>query len=102
MMFGLALLLIGLFEGSYGAVMCGDRVTGSINSSEVANFTFNLTYDYPVVRLDTCNSSFDTYLYFWDDSGTLIKECDDCGSCGVRTILNIKNLTSGVYTIGVT
>ena len=49
--------------------------------------------------ISTCGSQYDTWLqlYEWDDSmGTPIYSCDDCGDCGVQTVMNVPSgLTAG-------
>ena len=85
-----------------GSIDCGESLSGTTTQAgEVQNYTFELTDEYPVVQISTCGSNFDTYLYFWDSDGDLIQSCDDCGSCGLSTVLTFDNLDTGSYYIGV-
>ena len=84
-----------------GYVDCGDSVTGSIVSYEIEYLVFNLRTGYSEVEISTCGSSYDTYLYFYDENGGLVTSCDDCGSCGYQTILTLCNVANGFYYIGV-
>ena len=84
-----------------GSVDCGGSVYGSIEANEINIYTFELTDDYSVVQFSTCGSNYDTYLYLYDSEGDEIENCDDCGSCGVQTVLTVDGLSTGSYYIGV-
>ena len=84
-----------------GSVDCGETVYGSIESYDINLYSFYLLEDEDIVVLDTCNSSYDTYLYLYDEFGYELSRCDDCGSCGVRTVLTLYNVDAGSYYIGV-
>ena len=84
-----------------GSVDCGETVYGSIESYDINLYSFYLLEDEYVVVLNTCNSSYDTFLYLYDEYGYDVYNCDDCGSCHLRAILTLYNLDAGLYYIGV-
>ena len=108
-MFGLVITIASLLyfaiNAEYDVIECGDVVYGeTTNMSRTANYTFRIDdgNDY-YVTFSSCNSSYDTYLYLYDEDGDLIRKCDDCGACGTRTVLkSYQQLSDGDYmlTIG--
>ena len=57
-----------------------------------------------IYTLDSCGSGFDTYIHVYNRTGPAITNrpsspvatCDDCGPCGLRTVLTV-NLDPGNY-----
>lgn len=43
------------------------------------------------VIIDSCESNYDTLLYFQYADGTFIDDCDDCGHCGISFRESIRN-----------
>jgi hypothetical protein len=88
------------------SVGCGESVSGSTlgamnvlgNSAGDSLYSFSL--DAPsVVTLDSCGSTFDTYLRVYDNTlSTQVCGCDDCGACGLQTVL-VCELGAGDYVI---
>jgi hypothetical protein len=97
-----------------GAIRCGDTVTGTTDGAgtHVGNgasdhvYTFDVTEDMidrerqlAMLTFDSCESEFDTYLRIFDVGFTEeITACDDCGPCGLQTVLNTA-LEVGQYNL---
>jgi hypothetical protein len=93
-----------------GTIHCGETVTGTtrLATSHVGTgagdhiFAFTCDTDNPSnqcdITFDSCESSFDTYLRIYsEDMSEEITGCDDCGSCGTRSILSNVVLNKGNY-----
>ena len=89
-----------------GDIMCGDLVTGSttLATSQVGEvsgenlYTFSLDHAYSV-HFDSCNSGYDTFLRVMsEDLRTEYAQCDDCGPCGIQSVLDV-GLAAGVYVL---
>ena len=85
----------------YEEINCDDTVTGRTSpSSPTENYTLTLSNGPQYITIVSCGSDYDTYLYLYDDNGDIVDSCDDCGSCGLRTVLEIDNqLDDGDYTL---
>ena len=91
-----------------GDIACGDSVVGTTieAGSHVGNgasdhiYSFSLSEDQAgFVQFDSCASDFDTYLRVYNsDLTSEITGCDDCGPCGVRTVLDAQ-LPAGDYNL---
>jgi len=108
-------LQISCPTGSFirGAITCNRTVTGSTTGGtsivghaapeHFFSFAAPVTGSYV---FDSCGSSFDTYLSIYNTPtsgsasllGNLVATCDDCGPCGLRTVL-VRTLTRGNYII---
>ena len=52
------------------------------------------------MTLDSCGSDYDTWLRVYDeDKTTELASCDDCGDCGVQTILDAGLMEPGTYEL---
>lgn len=73
---------------------------GSHLGNAASDHIYRLTIDaLTVVTVDTCGSSYDTYIRIYDEHlSTEITACDDCGPCGVQTVLDAQ-LGAGVYMV---
>eukprot|EP00036_Acanthoecidae_sp_10tr_P009420 CAMPEP_0182916104 /NCGR_PEP_ID=MMETSP0105_2-20130417/746_1 /TAXON_ID=81532 ORGANISM="Acanthoeca-like sp., Strain 10tr" /NCGR_SAMPLE_ID=MMETSP0105_2 /ASSEMBLY_ACC=CAM_ASM_000205 /LENGTH=412 /DNA_ID=CAMNT_0025053033 /DNA_START=120 /DNA_END=1358 /DNA_ORIENTATION=- len=51
-------------------------------------------------NFNTCGSAYDTWIHLYRRSGAArgaqVSSCDDCGPCGVRTVLSVR-LSAGQY-----
>ena len=91
-----------------GQIVCGQTVTGttggeySLFGGMAAEHLFSLSINRTqTVQFDSCASSFDTYLRVYTaDLRTEVAACDDCGPCGVQTVLTVR-LEAGSYTLDV-
>ena len=91
-----------------GAVVCGNTVTGStvgaishVGSAGGDHFyTFTVAPgDDQLVQFDSCASTYDTYLRILSqDMSNELQACDDCGPCGVQTVLD-ASLPPGDYVL---
>ena len=91
-----------------GDIACGESVVGTTieAGSHVGNgasdhiYSFSLSEDQAgFVQFDSCESDFDTYLrVFNSDLTSEITGCDDCGPCGVQTVLDAQ-LSAGEYNL---
>eukprot|EP01084_Bolivina_argentea_P070718 128597_1 len=81
------------------SLTCGDTVTGVIVSGMTDDYILEINSLNHVV-LDSCLSNFDTELYLYYD-GNLVSWCDDCGSCGLRTLLTSFQQLQGNFTLRV-
>jgi len=91
-----------------GIILCGgheegntaerfDRQLGNPDAPD-AVYMFALGQD-STVEISTCGSSYDTILRVFDiDGQEEICACDDCGDCGLQTVLECE-LTPGPYLI---
>ena len=87
----------GTLNGSIGASVAGTTEGfGSVIGNRAHDVFYAVTFDDEAVacadagmlRFDSCNSSFDTWLRLYDaETGDRLASCDDCGGCGVRTVL---------------
>ena len=92
-----------------GPIQCGDTVAGDTSLpgiNTIGGASSDHVYSFAVVgsvatayRFDTCGSDFDTYLRVYDGAGVQVEACDDCGSCGYRTVLDTAALAPGSYTL---
>ena len=104
-------VLSHLLSYSGGNIECGQVMTGSLNDSDEASFTFenNLPQD---VTFTNCDSDFDTKLYLIDSAGNYIQNqstnnCggDDCSDATFHCSRNraetftMEQLAVGTYTI---
>ena len=92
-------------EGSIG---CGQTVSGSTAADQQDSqhgsaspehlFLFTLS-ETKTVQFDSCASTYDTWLRIYSqDLATEYASCDDCGSCGIQTVLSAR-LAPGTYTL---
>ena len=91
-----------------GDIACGDTVIGTTveAGSHVGNgasdhiYAFSLGADQAgFVQFDSCESDFDTYLRVFNaDLSDEITGCDDCGPCGLHTVLDAQ-LPAGDYNL---
>jgi hypothetical protein len=91
-----------------GDIACGDSVVGTTleAGSHVGNgasdhiYSFSLGEDQAgFVQFDSCASDFDTYLRIFNSDLTAeIAGCDDCGPCGLQTVLDAQ-LPAGEYNL---
>eukprot|EP01043_Picozoa_sp_COSAG02_P100764 COSAG02_NODE_36846_length_449_cov_2.082857_1_plen_113_part_01 len=52
-----------------------------------------------LVQFDSCESSYDTYLRVFSlDLDEEMQSCDDCGDCGLQTVLDAV-FTAGEYVL---
>ena len=98
-------------------LQCGDSIVGFTNSScDVHYYSFNISADienYVSLFLDTCGTSFDSMIGLYDDSWSLIDECNDdatgahCGYCDAapmydkNSILNVPFAYDGSYIVSI-
>ena len=104
--------------GDMGTIACGQQVTGNTTEhglSTMGNRAYDHWYTFEVTAatdhgewvFDSCGSEFDTYLrlYSVDGGNELsprpINSCDDCGNCGLQTILrtDASSLPAGRYAL---
>jgi hypothetical protein len=89
-----------------GAIGCGQTVSGdtALALSQIGEVSgenlFEFTLDsMQLVHFDSCASSFDTFLRVMsDDLRVEYGQCDDCGPCGVQSVLDV-GLDPGAYTL---
>ena len=83
-------------------IKCGETISGSTTHPfDIDYYIFNLSeYTYNIL-IDSCGSSYDTYIYFKDINNNTIAQGDDNGDCGVHTQLLINNVSNGNYKIGI-
>ena len=81
-----------------GDIRCGETKTGTTvdAGSHVGNGASDHIYHFTtrrgdtILQFDACSSSFDTYLRVFDESMlTEVAACDDCGPCGLQTLLDV-------------
>jgi hypothetical protein len=101
--------------GREGTIACGETVTGSTEgvTSSIGNGGGDHFYSFTLdsmpnamgveldqlVQFDSCESSYDTYLRIFSiDMDEEMQSCDDCGDCGLQTVLD-ASLTSGEYVL---
>ena len=90
-----------------GEIRVGDLVEGDTSTStsvygsvESPDEIWSFSVTAPGRHVfDTCGSSFDTWLRIYDAEWNLLKSCDDCGSCGTRTVLTTQPLGAGRYYV---
>jgi hypothetical protein len=90
-----------------GTVYCGSTVSGSTVSagsflgegSSEHIYGFTIEDGMTAVTFDSCLSEFDTYLRVLrggtPDLANEIIGCDDCGDCGVQTVLEVNTVQGG-------
>ena len=73
---------------------------GSHLGNAASDHIYSLSLASPqVVTIDTCGSSYDTYIRIYDATLTTeITSCDDCGPCGLQTVLD-ASLDAGDYMV---
>ena len=80
---------------------CGDTINGkTTNRSLIVNYTITITTPLYAI-FNSCESAYDTYLYLYNIDGTIRTKCDDCGDCGLHTILTTKYALDGEYILGI-
>ena len=103
--------------------LCGQTLTGSTSgaSNRIGSPAPDHIYHFCTSvsgthTFDSCGSGFDTWLRVWThDLSRELFGCDDCGSCGLQTILTGSlaagcyklvidgySTRSGTYTVGIT
>ena len=96
-----------------GYINCDDTVTGSTweAGSHVGNDASEHIYYFGVggsnsstgvanIEFNSCDSNFDTWLrVFKHDLSFEYASCDDCGACGVNSVLNTGGLGPGEYVL---
>lgn len=84
-----------------GDISCGMTVDGTTDGagSHVGNRGGDHVYFFDVedgtenIQFDSCGSEMDTFLRVMDhDLSTEFAACDDCGPCGVQTVLDLASL----------
>ena len=93
-------------NGVDGSIACQQTVTGNTagGSNELGSTSSDHFYSFSVpvdaqVQFDSCRSSFDTFLRIYSsDLARELHSCDDCGSCGTRTVLD-ADLRAGDYVL---
>ena len=61
---------------------CGGLYTGSTRRQyDINYYDITLVTQYDAIIINTCDSFYDTYVYFATAEGRDIAECDDCGMC---------------------
>lgn len=83
------------------SLKCGDMLKGTTSYAHHIDFYSLRIQTQTDLVLDSCNSTFDTWLFFEDASGEFKVDCDDCGECGLQTQLNLKSVEVGEYIVGV-
>eukprot|EP01084_Bolivina_argentea_P059692 109041_1 len=84
---------------------CNSSVNGQITHDNPIHYyqfilDFGNTYAYKIF-LDTCGSTYDTAISFYDYSFKLLAYYDDIGPCGYQSQLTIHNIFSGTYFVGI-
>lgn len=52
------------------------------------------------MQISSCGSAYDTWLFLYDTAGNMLYSCDDCGACGVQTIMDVpQGLVAGDYVL---
>eukprot|EP01084_Bolivina_argentea_P228449 385833_1 len=83
---------------------CNNNISDQLQPESLYDANYHLfTLNQPAnVLFDSCRSSYDTYLHFYDIHFTLIQACDDCGEChGLNEQLQIFALLPGNYILSV-
>jgi hypothetical protein len=102
-------LALSIACGVHEPAFCGDTLTGSTVGAEnhVGSAAGDKLYSFSVgsttqVTLSSCDSGYDTWLRVFRDSedGQEVCGCDDCGNCGLQTVLDCS-LDAGNYVIAV-
>ena len=95
--------------GQLDTIQCGQTVTGDTSTSSGTNlipggsspenlFAFSIP-SLGLVQFNSCGSQFDTWLRVVAPSfGEEFESCDDCGSCGLQTVLDL-DLPAGEYVL---
>jgi len=77
------------------------RGASSVVGSEAGDhiYTFSVS-ETTHVSFDSCGSQYDTFIHVFHDSidGAVACACDDCGSCGLQTVLSCV-LLPGNYVV---
>lgn len=83
---------------------CGQTFQGYTSGATGGgeNFTFVASTAPIQLTVSTCGSGFDTWLRVVGPQGVVVGSCDDCGNCGVQTVLSVTLPTVGRYTIMLT
>ena len=94
--------------GTMLEIDCGGNVTGTTvggsniipgGASPEVLYHFNVGAGQNLVQFDSCGSGFDTWLRVVSPSlGEEFYSCDDCGPCGVQTVLDL-DLPPGDYVL---
>ena len=84
---------------------CGQTITGSTTEEgDINHYQFvlsGLLSDTYTLNFDSCGSSYDTYLYFYDENLNVITSCDGCGECDTQSQLAVSKVLPGSYIIGI-
>ena len=76
------LIIIKLLHCNADEMVCGGLYTGSTTTDyDINYYDIRLATAYDVIIINTCDSFYDTYVYFETAAGLDIAECDDCGMC---------------------
>jgi len=79
---------------------CGDIISGRTSFAHHIDY-YLLHIDTPTdLLLDSCNSTFDTWLFMEDAHGPMV-DCDDCGQCGLQSQINVNLRDIGTYIVGI-
>jgi len=85
-----------------GAIDCQLLVSGITTYSQRTHYyTLHVPINQSTLVISTCGSSFNTYLSVYDYSGSLYASCDDCGNCGVQTVLALLSFPAGDYYVAI-
>jgi len=76
---------------------CGEHLAGNPAPDHFYNFTIGTGVSF--VTFNACASEYDTHLRILLPNMTEVAECDDCGGCGVQTILEAEGLAAGSYML---
>merc|ERR1711976_244059 len=94
-----------------GSISCGDIVSGttidgiSLHGNPAPDHAYSFTVTSSATntgnsfQFSTCGSSFDTFVRIFDSDWNEIEGCDDCGDCGLQTILEVPDLEVGDYYV---
>lgn len=88
-----------------GNLEIGDTKFGSIKSNQIIKYEVVIEAYYPLIAFESCESNYDTWLYWYDSNKNIITSCDDCNDygceCENREDLKIKHVNPGTYYFGI-
>lgn len=76
---------------------CGENLAGNPAPDHFYNFTIGTGVSF--VTFNACASEYDTHLRILLPNMTEVAQCDDCGECGLQTILEAEDLPAGSYML---
>ena len=65
-----------------GSLEIGETKFGSIKSNQIVKYKVVIEEYHPLIVFESCESNYDTYLYWYDSNKNIISSCADCNDYG--------------------